>query len=354
MKNYVILLCLLFIISACGTDQGYYPVETYNGSTSSLVMMSLGVPNQKINVGSSYQLSVTVILPTGQRTSGLTDSFVYPDTNEERNIVWLSSNTRVASITQSGRLLPVKSGYVTISASIDQSTASGAIRVYDVGEVVVEQQPDINKPIEDTDEDPELEPEDDLDAEVTDRFVSCQGFAEAVVLFDIGEHGGYGSESFPEVVLGPPGGSTDVLSLGYQGEIILDLGDCQVADGDGVDFIVFENPFYLHGDETTPYAELGIVGVSSDGVHFTEFDCHEEEYPFTGCAGWKRVNAIPASGISPFDIDDAGGDQFDLSDIGIDKARYIKIRDLYGDGLSGNAFGFDLDAIAVVNGEREE
>ena len=40
----------------------------------------------------------------------------------------------------------------------------------------------------------------------------------------------------------------------------------------------------------------------------------------------------------------AGGDPFDLADVGLTWARYVRVTDRPGDGLV-----FDLDAIAIVN-----
>ena len=104
------------------------------------------------------------------------------------------------------------------------------------------------------------------------------------------------------------------------------------------------------GAPEDPFAELAVVGVSEDGIIFTEFTCEETEYPFTGCAGWNVVEAIEESGIDPFDPAVAGGDQFDLADIGVEQARYIRIRDINDESMGTDSFGFDLDAISVVNG----
>lgn len=185
---------------------------------------------------------------------------------------------------------------------------------------------------------------------------SCQGFAQAVYSITYGTGAGFGQNDFPNIVLGSPHGlgadqgSFNVLSLGTHGEIILDLGDCQIVDGDGVDFIIFENPFYINGNQSAPYAELASVSVSENGINFVEFNCHSQSYPYDGCAGWHPVFSSVDNSISPFDESVAGGDQFDLATIGVARARYIKVHDLNGSGLGGTA-GFDLDAVSVINGE---
>jgi len=185
----------------------------------------------------------------------------------------------------------------------------------------------------------------------------CQGFAQAVNSVDYGAGAGFGQSLMDDIVLGPPrgngsgSGGLHVLSLGDGGEIILDLGNCPVVDGAGIDLIVFENAFYIAGDENAPYAELAVVAVSEDGIAFTEFSCSGASYPYTGCAGWHPVYSHPDNGIDPFDPDAAGGDAFDLADIGVAKARYIRITDDGDDGAVGTTTGFDLDAVAVINGE---
>jgi len=185
----------------------------------------------------------------------------------------------------------------------------------------------------------------------------CQSFAQAVRSVAYGDGAGFGQSLMDDIVLGPPrgngsgAGGLHVLSLGNGGEIVLDLGNCPVVDGAGVDLIVFENAFYVGDDEEAPYAELATVGVSSDGITFTDFACSNAAYPYTGCAGWHPVYSNPENGIDPFDPTLAGGDAFDLADIGVVKARYIRIVDDGDSGAVGTTTGFDLDAIAVVNGE---
>jgi hypothetical protein len=206
-------------------------------------------------------------------------------------------------------------------------------------------------PQEEVDDDtPTPEPPDGNDGD------ACQGFAQAVDSVDYGDGAGFGQASFPDVVLGPPrgnisgGGGMHVLSLGQRGEIVLDLGNCPMVDGPGADFIVFENAFYISGNPEAPFAELAEVGVSEDGINFTWFDCNSDAYPYDGCSGWHPVYSNPDNGISPFDVDEAGGEAYDLSDIGITDARYVIIRDLNDSGGGGTA-GYDLDALSVINGE---
>jgi hypothetical protein len=172
--------------------------------------------------------------------------------------------------------------------------------------------------------------------------------------FAPGEGAGWGMDQFPEILYGEPkgeglqAGSADVLSLGKGGEIVLGFGGNAIVDGDGVDFLVFENAFYVGGDPEKIFKELGEVSVSEDGSSWTPFPCQVEVVPYEGCAGWHPVLANPEEGISAFDPEAAGGDPFDLADIGVAQARLLRIRDLSNFGAADNA-GFDLDAVAIVN-----
>jgi hypothetical protein len=186
-------------------------------------------------------------------------------------------------------------------------------------------------------------------------------YAVAVVSFEPGEGAGFGMDRLPDVVLGPPRGtgavrgSTDVLSLGRTGTITLELGST-VVDGEGPDFIVFENAFFVAGTRTV-FADPGFVAVSEDGESFAELPCEAMGAPdYDGCAGVEPVyvdgHSEDGNGIDPFDPVEAGGDAFDLADFGVGRARFVRIRDS-GEGprMGGDNEGFDLDAIAVVHAQ---
>jgi hypothetical protein len=175
-------------------------------------------------------------------------------------------------------------------------------------------------------------------------------FADSIVSFTPGPNAGFGEDKLPGVVLGPPqgegagAGSLDVLSLGERGCIVLHLGVVAI-DGPGTDLLVFENPFGT-------FYETGIVSVSADGVTWSEFPCAstDKANTYPGCAGTHYVYANPANGLDPTDPAVAGGDPYDLHDLGVTAARFVRVCDSgmnapYA-GISG---GFDLDAVAVVH-----
>ena len=186
-------------------------------------------------------------------------------------------------------------------------------------------------------------------------------FVDRVVIFERGEGAGYGMDRLPDVVLGAPRGggllapSQHVLSLGGGGSITLEFVDNEVWDGPGPDLLVFENPFLVApGDDPTQgFFELGKVEVSFDGQVWREFP-HQVETR-AGCAGWHPVlaNADENDRI-PTDSIQAGGDPFDLADVGLRVIRFVRITDLDNTLGSKGTQGFDLDAVAAVHSRRRQ
>lgn len=221
---------------------------------------------------------------------------------------------------------------------------------------------------------------------------ACQDpFADRVVSVTYGIGAGFGQDFFPQNVLGPPYGNADphnpqsspqhLLSLGNVGSIILEFVDNIVVDGPGVDLAVFENPVIQIGDTEYSFCEAAIVAVSQDGVNFYTFPFDFIPPPpggrlgrmadYIGFAGIHPVFSNPENGINPLDPSVSGGDFFDLADVGLTWAKYVKItdtgipgtptetRDADGDVIDdpGNLYndpsigklGFDLDAVAAIH-----
>ncbi len=204
--------------------------------------------------------------------------------------------------------------------------------------------------------------------------VRADRFVTGVISFAPGECAGFGAASLPAVVEGPPvagssgGGGTDVVSLGGGGTIVVTFAPNAIVDGPGPDFIVFENPFWVGGNANDVYAEPGEVSVSDDGVAWHSFPCTPAldpqsrlgtgvAPPYGQCAGWHVVVSSSTNGISPVDPAVAGGDAFDLADLGVTHARYVRIADETREvcpdaGALPKTNGFDLDAVSIVNAER--
>lgn len=213
--------------------------------------------------------------------------------------------------------------------------------------------------------------------------------ADDVISVQVGAFGGFPSPSFlPGIVIGPPKGTGllqggfDVFSLGFGGEIVLRFTNNVIVDGPGVDFTVFENAFMVENGATLvlerPFADPGVVSVSQDGVTWHEFPCTleldlEEDVVYPGCAGVYPVlsnannpstphasvategtilDLVGASSEPLPDPGGAGGDSFDLAEVGLSWARFVRIVDPdfpTGDPFGPTNAGFDLDAASAVN-----
>ncbi len=176
---------------------------------------------------------------------------------------------------------------------------------------------------------------------------------DEVISVTYGVGAGFGQESFPDNILGPPdpvatpsvpsSSPVELLTLGTSGVIILAFRDGGIVDGAGPDFTVFENPFY-YGMDSLVYRETAIVAVSEDGVTWYEFPYDPDT--FAGLAGVTPVDGS----ADPLDPTFSGGDAFDLADVGLAHAAYVRITDS-GDFVPDSGPSFDLDAVAVLHGE---
>ncbi|EDM78916.1 putative lipoprotein [Plesiocystis pacifica SIR-1] len=181
-------------------------------------------------------------------------------------------------------------------------------------------------------------------------------FADCVPVFEPAaatvEAGGWNHDQLPDIVLGPPGGTLDTLSLGCGGVIVLGFQGAGIVDGPGPDFIVFENPF----DASFP--EPMVVEVSADGCEWFAYACDPLAPADSDCAGATPVAATPGSDIDPTDPELAGGDAFDLADVGLEQAFFVRLSDRseatwdaqYCDPGQAGKGGADLDALASVHG----
>lgn len=187
----------------------------------------------------------------------------------------------------------------------------------------------------------------------------CDGpgarFATSVVAHEFGPGQNVGQEVFPAPIFGPPQGAgarngsiEGVVSLGNGGTVTVAFDGNGIADEPGPDFIVFENAFWVNGNPEQPFAELGTVAVSDDGVTWHEFPCTATEAPYGHCSGWRPVFANPENDLDPLDPAVAGGDPYDLSDIGVARARFVRVTDRAD--LTGTAGVYDLDAVGIIHG----
>ncbi|MGC9450236.1 MAG: hypothetical protein ACP5I4_02205 [Oceanipulchritudo sp.] len=187
----------------------------------------------------------------------------------------------------------------------------------------------------------------------------------------------------PEAALGAAGAvDPDVLVLGRGGSVVLEFSSF-IRDGEGDDFVVFENAFR----ET--FLELAYVEVSSDGIHFVRFPNYSYTEGSVGAFG--EVDPTYVHGYAgkyrtgfgtPFDLADLeaahaaieegyvgfSGDywanvQANFPHLDTERVRYVRLVDIPGDGsrLDSEGMpvydpyptvitaGFDLDAVGVIH-----
>ncbi|MCC7429624.1 T9SS type A sorting domain-containing protein [bacterium] len=191
----------------------------------------------------------------------------------------------------------------------------------------------------------------------TEIFAQVNSGADSLVLFVAGNGASFGQNFLPNNVLGfpdtlatsfvPSANENQILSLGANGQIILGFFNNPIIDGNGFDFTVFENVFYVFGDTTDPFRETAVVSVSKDGLFFFDFPYNPQT--LAGLAGLNPTNGNQ----NPQNFLVSGGDSFDLQTVGLDTAYFVKLTDtgnLVIDGSDNFSGGdFDLDAIVGIN-----
>lgn len=164
-------------------------------------------------------------------------------------------------------------------------------------------------------------------------------FAARVIAFDTRGNAGGGIFAPANMLGAPQGGglgqgSLHVHSLGSGGWATLGF-DVTIVDGPGCDLIVSENAFSAGGFDV--FAEAVYVAVSSDGVNFARFPSRyagpgwaagalgvRPHGSYAGLAGQSPVFPF----TDPRDVVDAGGDAFDLADLGGDPLVVLGVVDL--------------------------
>ncbi|MCX7834646.1 MAG: cell surface protein [bacterium] len=178
-------------------------------------------------------------------------------------------------------------------------------------------------------------------------------FPDKVISVQFGDGAGFGQNFFPDNIFGPPDSSArasvpsaderEILTLGSGGEIILQFLDGGIENGNGPDFTIFENVFQYAQNQY--YRETAFVSVSVNGTDWYPFPY--DTTTFQGLAGVHPTNGNE----NYLDPNRSGGDSFDLSDVGLMKAYYIKITDTNG-MVRDSGPSFDLDAVVAIYGEN--
>lgn len=318
-----------------------------------------------LEVGKYATVTGDVSFNDGRQLVNIHTQFAHPSTGQYMTLQWSSDNPNIATVTSSGLVIGMTPGITTIRAHVGKYSAALPVAVH-LGKALPPAAAE-NTPPDDNFEPPPPPQEDPKESGklivVNCKDIGASPYVDQVVSYVVGDYGGANKTKLPGIVTGAPQGSgtmsggVDTFSLGAKGSIIVAFNNCWIADGDGTDFLVFENAFYAGGNPDAPYSEPAVVGVSMDGVNFTDFPCDLSQSPtYPGCAGTHPVLANPGNGIDPSDPTAAGGDPFDLATINIKTARFIRIVD---QGLSpivgaNGTNGFDLDAIAIVHGTKPQ
>lgn len=209
-----------------------------------------------------------------------------------------------------------------------------------------------------------------------------QSWAVRVASMDYGEEVAQ-EWRVPEAAIGPAeAADPGVLVLGRGGEVVLEFASF-IRDGEGADFVVFENAF------RDTFLELAYVEVSSDGIHFVRFPNYSYTAAPVSTYGVVDPTYVHGYGAkyragfgTPFDLAEltaahaamqSGYDRFspqygtllqeNFPKLDIERIRFVRLIDIPGDGsltdCEGIAIydpyptfitaGFDLDAVGVLN-----
>ena len=144
-----------------------------------------------------------------------------------------------------------------------------------------------------------------------------------------------------------------VTCLGEGGTITLGFPGF-IKNGPGADFVIFENAL------ADTFIECAFVEVSRDGVNYVRFPNHSLTPSAVNSFGSLDPTNLVGLGCKyrqPY------GEPYDLADVGLSDAAYVRLVDVIGDGSAHDSdghsiydpypnaqtAGFDLDAIGVIN-----
>jgi hypothetical protein len=283
-------------------------------------VLSLNIQNlpEEVSINTSGVILTDITFDSGEITD-IYDTFISPNGGVGR-LTWQSTDTNIIQI-NNGIAEFVGLGQASIRAELNGVT--------DRFDFTVKMHRD--------------EPISLIDAFLNDQMTYTEQF---------GTDADFGHADFPEILWGVPDSSRlDVVSFGTNGSVTIELADYIIVDGAGTDFTVFENPIL-----GTSFRERARVSVSEDGNQYYDFPCQVNNAPYLGCAGANLVDYTSVA-VNYLDASISGGDQFDLSDLGLSEVRFIKITDLgtctspvfCTDGKTG----FDMDALVITNGQYE-
>lgn len=366
MKQVLIAILLIVCLFSCNTRNEFAkqisepaPSESETEATESVSIDSVSFsqgPELSLSVNTQKSLFLTVTLSNGKSYHNIKKKFysIYPSLNA--NVLWYVNDPDIAKVSANGKVMAIAPGTTTVLAWLKNRSAALTLKVWDATQSEREPEPtgenSENETDQDTDPDTQNDPLEkdvvvtDEPESLTDAFLSADDVFEDEFTAD----SGFGYEDFPDILYGPPVDVYDVVSFGMGGRLTIELTGFIIADGPGVDFTVFENPF-------SGWEECAEVSVSEDGSDYHSFPCdqYDSAEVYAGCAGVTPVNYGLAD-AQYLDPDLSGGDGFDLAELpgGPKYVRFIRITDIGlcrpAPSTASNPGGFDLDAIAIING----
>ncbi|MBU1917935.1 hypothetical protein KKF63_07425 [bacterium] len=387
MKNtriYFIILFLFFSTACSSSTTSLSPSSPSLSDTETIVAIDnldiTGDTDITLYPMQRKQLFLNVQLDNDKVYHGISQKFDSIHNHLDETVVWYSNDSLVTGTTASGLLIGRKIGTTTILATLGNKTAMITVSVIE--------KPALNSDpadFSDTSDEPETNTSDESESDTSDLSDESEEEDDDTITdnpepnteiipeepnnpddsflssndnitLNLGSNSGFGYANYPNVIFGAPGGTMDVLSLGYDGNITIELNDFIIVNGEGIDFTIFENPF-------TGWEECAEVAVSEDGITFFTFVCDQMDDDsngiYDGCAGKSPVS----TGLSDNEYLNpaiSGGDQFDLDDLDtpIETVKYIMITDIGLCGATGSvpsatSAGFDFDAMAIVHGVNE-
>ena len=149
------------------------------------------------------------------------------------------------------------------------------------------------------------------------------------------------------------GTSSDIVCLGRGGEITFTF-DTLIVNGEGADFVCFENAL------SHTFLELGWVEVSMDGVYFERFPNRSLTESLVGA--FDDIDPTRIHGYCS-KYRQGYGTPFNLDSVSLDTIQYVRFIDIVGNGnaldTDGNIIydpyattgsaGLDIDAVGVIH-----
>ena len=185
---------------------------------------------------------------------------------------------------------------------------------------------------------------------------------------------GYASFGEEALVVGEPGGTYDVVSLGDGGVATVTFAS-PIYNGEGPDFAIFENGLHPDTDSTMTmyFLEIAFVEVSSDGENFFRFPAVTAVPYDKQLGGFDAMNPAQIHNFAgkyeafygtPFDLDEVEDNLL----LNKNRITHVRIIDVVGNinpeyatydseghpvndpwPTPFNTSGFDLDAIGVIH-----